>query len=342
MYRQQKTEICGLVAMAATILIWACFAINLRSASGSTLVIGDVAMLRFGVPAVLLLPWWKATWKKVRSESLNSTLAIVLGAGLPFTLLVTWGAQETSAALVGTVTPGAVPLFVALFSVAVLRKPIGWVRSLGVALISAGILVALLGSTSSLVWGVIPLLGGSLLWACYTIALSQVRYRPLEIAVLLSVPSTLVAAITLLAGWLPSEIFSGRAEIMDVLVFAIMQGVVVGIVSTVLYSYATKNIGSLKSSGFGALSPVLATLISIPLLGEIPTNSTLLCLLMVTSGVLVTNVISKIVLFEKIPSGSSQTAKQQADLRFSTKPWLPANHRGSWMKREPRHLESVL
>ena len=328
--------------MAATIVIWAGFAINMRSASVSSLATGDVALLRFAVPAVLLFPWWKATWRRARTQSMLSTLAIVVGAGLPFMLLVSWGASQTSAALVGTVTPGVVPLYVALYSVFILRKKIGWVRSVGVALISAGVMTALVGTGASLSWGVVPLLAGGLLWACYTIALSSVSYKPLEIAVLLSVPSSVFALIAVAVGLLPSEIFAGHAAVKDVLLFALIQGVIVGIISTVLYSYATKNIGSLKASGFGALSPVLSTLVAIPLLGEVPSVTTLLCLGFVTSGVLVANVVSNVLPTQSMLSGSSQTAKQQEGLRSSAAPWLPAGHRGSLKKHALHRPESVL
>ena len=341
MTKQEKVAPWGYIAMAATILIWAGFAINMRAAAGSTLASGDVALLRFGVPALLLLPWWKATFKRGRTQSPLPTLAIVVGAGLPFMQLVSWGAAETSAALVGTITPGVVPLFVALYSVLILRKKVGWVRSVGVALITAGVMVALLGTGTSLKWGVLPLLAGGLLWASYTIALSSVSYKPLEIAVLLSVPSSVFTLIAVVAGLLPSEIVAGHAAAMDVIVFALMQGVIVGIISTVLYSYATKKIGSLKASGFGALSPVLSTVIAIPLLGETPSGTTMLCLGFVTCGVLLTNVVSNALQRKNRFSGSSQTAKQRAGLRSSAAPWLPAGHHGSSRRHALRHPESV-
>lgn len=315
--------------MAATILIWAGFAVNMRAISSSSLASGDLALLRFVIPAVVLLPWWKSTWMSLRSQSVWGTLTIVLGAGLPFTLLVGWGASETSAALVGTVTPGIVPLYVGLYSVLVLRKTLGMVRSVGIAVISAGVAVALMGTGTSITWGVIPLLAGGMLWAAYTVALAHTRYTPVQIAVLLSVPSSVLALGAVGLRLLPSALVTGQAQINDVMLFALMQGIIVGILSTVLYSFATKTIGSLAASGFGALSPVLSAALAIPLLGEFPSPTTLLCLGLVTAGVLIANVVSNLVPSTARVSGSSRTAVPQGGLRSSAAPLLPAGHRGS-------------
>lgn len=331
----------GYVAMVLTLIIWASFAVNMRFVSESSLLSGDVAMLRFCVPALVLLPWWKSTWGRIRTQPILPTVAIAVGAGFPFMLFVSWGAELTSASLVGTITPGIVPLYVSLFLVFVARKKLGWIRALGMSLITAGVLVALFTTGALISWGVNALMCAGLLWAMYTIALSHTSYRPIEIAVLLSVPSAVISLGASAFGYLPSEIVDGRAQWNDVVLFALMQGIIVGIFSTVLYSYATKNIGSLTAAGMGALSPVLAALLAIPLLGEIPSPATIVCLLLVVCGVFVTNVLARYEPVEKISSGSSRTAVQQAGLRSSRAPLLLGGRHGSWKRHVLRHPGSA-
>ena len=46
----------GWIAMGLTLLIWASFPLSIRAIGGSALTPVDVALLRFGVPALVLLP----------------------------------------------------------------------------------------------------------------------------------------------------------------------------------------------------------------------------------------------------------------------------------------------
>jgi len=58
----------------------------------------------------------------------------------------------------------------------------------------------------------------------------------------------------------------------DLMVQVIFQGIVVTIISLVLYGRAVAVLGASGGSAFGALVPALSALLAIPLLGEWPTT----------------------------------------------------------------------
>jgi drug/metabolite transporter (DMT)-like permease len=101
----------------------------------------------------------------------------------------------------------------------------------------------------------------------------------------------------LIAAWATGLVevtmFFGKTSITDVLFYALVQGVVIGILSTLLYSYAIGAIGAGRASLMGTASPVLSTLGAIPLLGESPTAATLMCLVLVSLGAITANLWGK-------------------------------------------------
>lgn len=288
----QKQLIRGTIAMSAVVLIWAGFALSMRAAGTSSLSMGDVALLRFGVASVLLLPSIPGTLRVMRTTRWVPTFLIVIGGGLPFLVLVQWGGISTSAALVGTVTPGSVPVFLTVLG-AVLGLRFSAMRWFGVISIAAGVVFAISAGDPSSAGGVVLLLSAGALWSLYTYSVGKTSYRPLHIAVLLSVPSAIATLVFSIAGVFPLTLFSGMASSSDILLYALVQGVVIGVVSTLLYSYSIATLGSTRSALMGAGSPVVATFLAIPFLGEIPSAPTIACLALVTVGAITANMWGK-------------------------------------------------
>jgi len=65
----------------------------------------------------------------------------------------------------------------------------------------------------------------------------------------------------------------------------IFQGIVVTIISLVLYGRAALILGASGGSAFGALVPALSALLAIPLLGEWPTASGWVGIVLISAGV---------------------------------------------------------
>ena len=81
----------------------------------------------------------------------------------------------------------------------------------------------------------------------------------------------------------------GNFTFQDALPFILVQGFGVGIIATVGYSFAVAQLGSVKSSTIGSLSPGLTALLAVPIFNEPLTNLILIGITCTTAGVILTN-----------------------------------------------------
>src|SRR5262245_6327129 len=104
----------GLLAGLASALIGGGWQIATRHSTTATGVApADLALLRYAIPAVILLPvLWRA-WPKLRRTDGRCLLLMAAGGGLPFGLLAIGGTQFAPAAHMGVLVAGAAPLFAA-------------------------------------------------------------------------------------------------------------------------------------------------------------------------------------------------------------------------------------
>ncbi|MFE2478784.1 DMT family transporter [Streptomyces sp. NPDC001194] len=281
----------GSVALAVTVLIWAAFALSARALSSSSLLPADAALLRFGVPLLVLAP---ALWRRRRQMAAvrpATALKIACGAGVPFFLAAMYGGSLTSAAFVGSIVPGMVPLFVSALMVAAGKGLPRGTQAAGLGLIAVGVI--------ALVWRhVVPLntqvlagagilLVASGLWALYTVGLKEVDLDPVGSIGLLCLPSFAVMALLVLTGALPTGLASATGS--DIALFLVVQGLGVGLCAGLLYAFAIRSLGAERSSTVGSLSPVAVVLLAIPLLGEVPTAAVLVGVPLITAGVALAN-----------------------------------------------------
>lgn len=280
-----------MLALLVTVAIWAAFALSARALSASTLLPADAALLRFGVPLVVLLP---ALWRRRRRIAAvrpGPAAKIICGAGVPFFLAAMHGGALTSAAFVGSIVPGMVPLFVSALMAARGRGLPRGSQAAGLALIAAGV--------AALVWRyVVPvdtdvltgagtLLVASGLWALYTVGLREVDLDPVGSIGLLCLPSFLVIGLLAWTGVLPTAL--AHAAGGDIALFLVVQGLGVGLCAGLLYAFAIRRLGAERSSVVGSLSPVAVVLLAIPLLDESPTLAVLVGVPLITAGVVLAN-----------------------------------------------------
>ncbi|MFD9452593.1 DMT family transporter [Streptomyces sp. NPDC059985] len=281
----------GMAALLVTVAIWAAFALSARALSASTLLPADAALLRFGVPLVVLLP---ALWRRrarIAAVRPGPAIKIVCGAGVPFFLAAMHGGALTSAAFVGSIVPGMVPLFVSALMAARGRGLPRGAQTAGLALIATGV-VALVWRhvvpvDTDVLAGAGTLLVASGLWALYTVGLRDVDLDPVGSIGLLCLPSFAVIALLVLTGVLPTGI--AHAEGADILLFLVVQGLGVGLCAGLLYAFAIRRLGAERASVVGSLSPVAVVLLAVPLLGEKPALAVLVGVPLITAGVVLAN-----------------------------------------------------
>jgi drug/metabolite transporter (DMT)-like permease len=270
--------------------IWAGWSAATRLAVTTSLDAWDIAALRFGVAGLLLAP---IVLRRGLARDRLGWLglgAIVTGLGAPYVLVAAAGLRFAPASDQGALNPGCMPLFVALIAATVIGERFATARKLGLALILAGALVIVgghvegwsAGWTASRSLGDALFLCASFLTACFTAVMSRAKLDPLHAASLVATGSLVTYLPVYLA--LFGTRFA-RLSFADLAIQASFQGILVTIVSVVLYGRAVAALGASSGVAFGALVPALSALFAIPLLGEWPNETDWVGIVLISAGV---------------------------------------------------------
>ena len=283
-----STPAVGWAAMGAALVTWAGFILSMRSFGASALTPSDVALRRFVVPALVLLPLLPSRLREIGSLRPAPALMIAVGAGLPFFALVAAGGRFTSAAHVSALVAGTAPLAVSILARVLLGQRPAHGPGLAVIVLGIALLVAGLGGLApGMLLGAGLLLAASLFWGAYTLGMRQAGLSPLACLMLVTYPSAIAIALLKVAGVFETRLAS--VDPREILLFAGVQGIGTGIVSTLVYAIAVRHLGALRCATMGALAPVLATGAAIPLLGEQPGLATMVGVVAVAMGVAIAN-----------------------------------------------------
>jgi drug/metabolite transporter (DMT)-like permease len=274
----------GIAAALATVTIWAGWIALTRKGVTTSLAPVDVALLRYAVPSLVLLPVLWRIRPALAQAGAGRSLAMIFGSGAPFFLICSTGMALAPAADIGALLPGTMPLFVALFGWLALRERISAARLLGFALILAGAIAAAIGGLGHAeAWRGYPLLlAAASMWACYTLAFRKAGLNAWQAAAIVNAGSVVLL--------LPVLILSGTSRLLeapaaDLLLQGFVQGVMSGLLAMVCYGAAVRRLGASNAAAFAALAPGLAALLGVPLLGEIPSGISIAAILIVGLGV---------------------------------------------------------
>lgn len=291
----------GILSALATVFIWSCFLLSIRAGAVSTLTTFDLAIMRFVLPGLVLLPWVIRDWHLLTSTSPWVLLGICIGAGVPFFYLSSLGASYAPAAHSGLLVPGTFPLFVTAIAVLVFKEPISSQRLIGLLCIGLGVLslvlMSMLQGTEALWKGDLIFLLAALFWAIYTICLRLAGLPPLAITGVLCLASSLILGLLFVSGQATTGI--PETPMMTVMIQFLVQAILVGIVAGFTYGFAINLIGAELSAAIGSLTPVLVSLLAIPLLNETFTIASALGLALVCSGVILASGFSFRSLFSR-------------------------------------------
>lgn len=283
----RRDTLVGIAAALLAVAVWAGWIVATRHATATVaLPAAWLAVLRFLPPAVLLAPVWLKHGLLPRGVSLWLVAAMVAGSGAPFFLVVAAGLARVPAAEAAVLLPGTMPLCVAILAALVLRERIGLLRALGFGLVAAG--VAAIGSAALAHGGFghiaprLVVLGGAVLWAVYTVAFRRSGLGALAATALVAVWSTLIA--------LPLALTQGIAPLVEaglavVATQVLLQGIMSGLVAILAFSVAVKRLGASKAAALSSLTLAAATLLAIPVLGEIPSTAALAGIALTLAGV---------------------------------------------------------
>jgi drug/metabolite transporter (DMT)-like permease len=280
-----RASLVGWLSALVTVTIWAFWVVGTRHAVTNNLPPAAVGLLRFGVPALLLAPvlWKVGLFPK---ELTFATGLGLFGAGAPFFLIVAMGMQFAPAAEIGPLLPGTMPLFVAVIGWLVFGERLERVRILGFGLILIGIVCiggyGVLYAGNGAWRGHVLLLAGACLWGIYTHAYRRSGLSALQAAALIGFWSFLL----LIPFGAPSLVSAFRNGLAGPIVLqALLQGFLSGLVGIVLYGIAVNRLGASRAAAVSPLAIVMAALIAIPALGEIPGPAALIGIVLATMGV---------------------------------------------------------
>jgi drug/metabolite transporter (DMT)-like permease len=280
----------GLLLGLGAALIWGSYLAFARAGVADGLRPEDFALLRFGVAALVMLPYLlKSGVATLAGVGWGRAFALAIFAGPLFMLLIPGGYLYAPLAH-GAVIPPASTVVCSLLTAAVFlgdRPSVSRVVAVGLILIG---LVCIAGSglfagKGGQTWlGDLMFFSAGLLWALFTVLQQRWNVGPMQATTALSVMSI----ILLLPPYLVWSSFDRLLALPPAMLAAqiAIQGVLAGAVAVIAYVSAVVALGASRAAVFPAMVPGTAILIGIPLTGEWPTVLQWVGIAVVTLGLL--------------------------------------------------------
>ncbi|WP_140054412.1 DMT family transporter [Oceanospirillum sanctuarii] len=258
----------GLGAALMMVFVWSGYFLSLRAGAVTPISTFEIAMLRFGLPGLILLPVFFRNIQKIRQVPVIYLLGMLIGGGLPFFWLGAMGMQLGQVAEGSTLIPGVAPLFVTMMAVLIFNQPLSGWRLAGLILIFSGVIAFIANSVagSTHVGAIVLFLSASFLWALFALSIRQCGLSPLVAASTVAVPT---GTLLLLSGLiLQPELGWFQLTLEQQLGQLVAQGLGAGLASGLLFAFAISRLGAEVTSAIGSLTPVAASAIAYLWFGE--------------------------------------------------------------------------
>lgn len=282
-----RRRFAGILWAALAVLIFSGWFVITRFSVTRELRIWDITALRFGIGAVLLAPVLIQRRAVLTRRAWGEGLVFAMLWGMPFVLLVALGLSLTSAAQAASIAPTLMPVFAGIFAWVFLGERQGGQRWAGYAAIFAGLSLLVLTGVAAhgppSLSGLGALAAAAAMWAVYTLLFRKSGLTPIEAAALICFWSA--------ALFLPAYLLFGlsrfsQAPAAEIGMQAVYQGVLMGGVSIFTFNRAVSLLGSAAATAIIALIPAVASLLAIPILGEVPSGVEGVAIAIIVAGVL--------------------------------------------------------
>ena len=276
----------GYAAAAVAVLIWAAYPVATRAGVTGSFTAQELVTLRFGVAALLFLPYLVLRWRRIGGAAWLRGVPLTLCQGAGMGALVICGLELAPANHQAALGPGASPAWVALLGyVLFARRPSARLVS-GAALCAVGVAALACWSASRLSLTVLAgdamFLAASALGALYVLQLRSWRVGAVHGAAIVSVYSALIVVPWHL--WSASEPL-WRVPLLELAWQTLWQGVLIGCISLIALNHAIARLGAERSSSLVALVPVLSAGVAAAFLGEVPSSAETAAFLAISAGV---------------------------------------------------------
>jgi len=275
----------GYLAAAVAVLIWAAYPVATRAAVTGAFAPQDLVALRFGISALLFVPYLATQWRHIRRVDWFRGVPLTLFHGAGMAGLAIAGMQLAPANHAAALGPGASPAWVALLGFVVFAQRPSPRAVAGAVLCLTGVLLLTFWSAAerslSVLAGDAMFLGASALAAMYVLQLRRWGIGAMQGAALVSLYSALLVFPCYLC--LPETL--ARVTPAELLWQVLWQGVLIGCIAVIALNHAIARLGAGRSSALVATVPVLTAALGLLFLGEAPTAAEMSALLAISAGV---------------------------------------------------------
>jgi drug/metabolite transporter (DMT)-like permease len=276
----------GYCTAALAVLIWAAYPVATRAGVTGSFDAQELVTLRFGVGALLFLPYLVLHFRTIRREAWVNGVPLTLFQGIGMGVLVIFGLQFAPANHQAALGPGVNLAWVALLGLLLFGKRPSPRMISGAALCGVGVAILALwsvsGLTISVLAGDVMFLAASALGALYVLHMRNWRVGAIQGAAIVSLYSAVVVVPWYL---LFSAESLSRVAPLELAWQILWQGVLIGCVSLIALNHAVSRLGPERSSAMVALVPVLSAVLAFVFLGEVPSSAEMVAFVAISAGV---------------------------------------------------------
>jgi drug/metabolite transporter (DMT)-like permease len=276
----------GYAAAVVTVLIWGSYPVATRAGVTGSFAPQDLILLRFGVGALLFLPYLVMQFRAIRRDAWLQGVPLTLFQGAGMAALVICGLQFAPANHAAALGPGVAPAWVALLGFLVFSRRPSARMIVGAALCAIGVITLAAWSASAaqpdVLTGDAMFLAASALGALYVLQLRKWGIGALQGAAIVTLYSALIVV--------PWHLWSASGALWQAAPFELLwqvlwQGVLIGCVALVALNHAIARLGPERSIALVALVPALSAVLGLLFLGEIPSSAEIAAILAISAGV---------------------------------------------------------
>lgn len=276
----------GYIAAAITVLIWASYPVATRAGVTGSFAPQDLITLRFGVGAILFLPYLAWQLRVIDRDAWLRGVPLSLFQGAGMAALVICGLQFAPATHAAALGPGVAPAWVAVLGFLVFSKRPSARAIVGATLCALGVITLATWSTSApqpaILTGDVMFLAASALGALYVLQLRKWGMNAIQGAAIVTIYSALIVV--------PWHLFSTggglwQAAPLELLWQVLWQGMLIGCIALITLNHAIARLGPERSIALVALVPALSAVLGMLFLSEIPSGAEIAALLAISAGV---------------------------------------------------------
>lgn len=275
------------LGFAATIF-WSFYNVGTAIGRADGFSSADLAMLRFGVAALVLGPLlaFRTGWRPALPFRRVAALTLLIGPPFAFFINTGYGIAPLAHAVV--ISPGVTMLTANVLAAIVDRRAVPMQRRIGIALLVLGLVAIAADQPAAAPTGVPVWLGdlcfvaSGTLWGVFTWLVGRWKLPAIETTAAVSVCAALC--------FLPVYLFAFGVTLLPAGLWVeqvVYQGLFGGALAIVAFAGCVTRLGAGTAALFPALLPPMAVLLAIPLAGQTPSGVQWLGMALASGGLIV-------------------------------------------------------